>query len=109
MSKNLIEITKENFKQEIRESSLPVLLDFWGPNCRYCDALMPTVEELSETYASKIKFCKLNTAENRQVAKQFKIMSIPTLLFFKDGDVVAVLRGAVERQKIEEKLEALIN
>ena len=108
MSKDLIEITKDNFKQEIRESSLPVLLDFWGPNCRYCVALMPTVEELAETYGDKIKFCKMNTAENRQVAKQFKIMSIPTLVFFKDGEVVAVLRGAVERKKIEEKLEALI-
>ena len=109
MSESLIVITKENFKQEIRESSLPVMLDFWGPKCRYCDALMPTVVELAETYTGKIKFCKMNTAENRQVAKQFKIMSIPTLLFFKNGEVVAVLRGAVEREKIEEKLNALID
>ena len=109
MSENLIEITKDNFKQEVAESALPVLLDFWGPNCRYCDAIMPTVEELAETYANKIKFCKLNTAEHRQIARQFKIMSIPTLLFFKDGEVVAVLRGAAEREKIEEKLKALID
>ena len=109
MSENLIVITKENFKQEVRESELPVLLDFWGPNCRYCDAIMPTVEELSETYAGKIKFCKLNTAENRHLARQFKIMSIPTLLFFKDGEVVAVLRGAVDPGKIEGKLKVLID
>jgi len=108
MSENLMEITKDNFKQEVRESPLPVLLDFWGPKCRYCDALMPTVEELAETYAGKIKFCKTNTAENRHLAKQFKIMSIPTLFFFKNGEVVAVLRGAAPREKIEEQLKALI-
>ena len=109
MSKNLIEITKDNFEQEVRESSLPVLLDFWSPKCMPCLGLMPTVEQLAETYAGKIKFCKINTIENRRMAIQFRIMSIPTLLFFKDGNVVAQLQGARRREEIEEKLNALID
>jgi len=109
MSEKLIEITKNNFRQEVRESPLPVFLDFWGPHCRPCLGLMPTVEALAEIYAGKIKFCKINTAENRHLAKEFKIMSIPTLLFFKNGEIVATLLGAHRRETIEEKLNALID
>jgi len=109
MSKKLIEITKDNFAEEIKESPLPVLLDFWGPKCMPCLGLMPTVEELAETYDGKMKFCKLNTAENRPMAIQFKIMSIPTLLFFKNGEVIARLQGARESEEIEEKIKAIID
>ena len=109
MSEYLIEITKDNFEQEVRESLLPVLLDFWGPHCRPCLGLMPTIEALAETYAGKIKFCKINTTEHRHMAMRFKIMSIPTLLFFKDGEIVEVVKGAATREKIEEKLNALLD
>lgn len=108
MSQYLIEITNDSFQQEVRESQLPVLVDFWGPNCMPCLGLMPTIEALADAYAGKIKFCKLNTAENRRMTKEFKIMSIPTLLFFKNGEIVAVLRGAASREKIEEKLKTLM-
>lgn len=108
MSENLIEITKDNFEQEVKESPLPVLLDFWGPKCMPCLGLMPTIEALAETYDGKMKFCKLNTAENRRMAIHFKVMSIPTLLFFKNGEIVARVQGAREREEIEEKIQALI-
>lgn len=108
MSENLIEITKENFEQEVKESQLPVLLDFWGPKCVPCMGLMPTVEELAETYAGKVKFCKINTAANRRMAIQLKVMSLPTFQFYKNGEVIAELQGAFGREEIEEKLKELI-
>lgn len=109
MSPNLIEITTDSFQQEVRESPLPVLVDFWGPNCMPCLGLMPIIEALADAYVGKIKICKLNTAKNRRMAKEFKIMSIPTLLFFKNGEVVTILRGAASRDKIEEKLKTLMD
>lgn len=108
MSENLIAITKENYEQEVKQSDLPVLLDFWGPKCVPCMGLMPTVEELAEVYAGKVKFCKVNTAENRRLAIQLKVMSLPTFQFYKNGEVVAELQGSFGREEIEEKVKALI-
>jgi thioredoxin 1 len=105
---NLVEITKENFEQEVKQSDLPVLLDFWGPKCVPCLGLMPTVEELSQVYAGKLKFCKLNTAENRRLAIQLKVMSLPTFQFYKNGEVVGELQGSFGREEIEEKIKAVI-
>jgi len=108
MSENLIAITKENYEQEVKQSDIPVLLDFWGPKCVPCMGLMPTVEELSEVYAGKVKFCKVNTAENRRLAIQLRVMSLPTFQFYKNGEVVAELQGSFGREEIEEKVKALI-
>lgn len=108
MSENLTEITKDNFEQEVKASPLPVLLDFWGPKCVPCMGLMPTVEELSEIYVGKVKFCKINTAANRRMAIQLKVMSLPTFQFYKNGEVVAELQGTFGREEIEEQIKALI-
>lgn len=108
MSENLIAITKENYEQEVKQSDIPVLLDFWGPKCVPCMGLMPTVEELAEVYAGKVKFCKVNTAENRRLAIQLRVMSLPTFQFYKNGEVVAELQGSFGREEIEEKVKALI-
>lgn len=105
---NLTELTKENFEQEVFQSDLPVLVDFWGPKCVPCMGLMPLVEELAAKYAGKVKFCKVNTAENRRLAIQVKVMSLPTFQFYNKGELVAELNGQFGQTEIEEKLNALI-
>jgi thioredoxin 1 len=109
MTDGIIDITKENFKQEVLQSQLPVLLDFWGPRCIPCKRLMPIFEELAEDYAGKVKFCKINTSENRSLTQQFNVMSIPTLHFYKDGSIKRTLRGAVSREEIEEQLTVILD
>lgn len=105
---NLIALTKDNFEQEVVASGLPVLVDYWGPKCVPCMGLMPVVEELAGKYAGKVKFCKVNTAENRRLAIQVKVMSLPTFQFYKNGELVAELQGTFGQEEIEEKLNALI-
>ncbi|WP_371363443.1 Thioredoxin [Sporomusa rhizae] len=105
---NLTELTKENFEQEVFQSDLPVLVDFWGPKCVPCMGLMPLVEELAAKYAGKVKFCKVNTTENRRLAIQVKVMSLPTFQFYNKGELVAELNGQFGQTEIEEKLNALI-
>lgn len=109
MTENVIEISKENFQQEVLKSHLPVLLDFWGPRCIPCMRLMPIFEELAATHVGKIKFCKVNTSENRSLTHQFNVMTIPTLYFYKNGNIIATHRGAVSREKLEEQLKILLD
>ena len=104
----LIELTKENFDQEVLQCDLPVLVDFWGPRCVPCLGLMPAVEELAGTYAGKMKFAKVNTAENRRLAIQLKVMSLPTFQFYKNGELVGELQGGFGLEEIEEKIKAVI-
>lgn len=105
---NLLAITKENFEQEVLQSSIPVLLDFWGPKCAPCLALMPEVEELASIYDGKVKFCKINSAENRRLAMELKVMSLPTFQFYKDGQLVGQLQTSFGREEIEAQLKTLI-
>lgn len=92
----MVIVDKENFEQEVVKSDLPVVVDIWGPKCGPCLALMPSVEKLSEEYAGKIKFCKLNSAENRRLCITLKVMANPTILFYKGGENVKRLVGADE-------------
>ncbi|MEN6567053.1 MAG: thioredoxin family protein [Veillonellales bacterium] len=108
MSNNLIAITKENFDEEVKQSKQPVLVDFWGPRCVPCMGLMPTVEELAETYDGKVKFCKVNTAENRRLVIQLRVMSLPTFQFYKNGTLVSELQGSFGQEEIEEKIQLLL-
>lgn len=105
----MLEIDKDNFEAEVEKSDLPVVLDFWGPQCGPCLALMPDVEKLAESFAGKIKFCKLNVAGNRRVCIQLKVMSVPTFLFYKGGECKDRLVGdEVNLDAIKAKAEALI-
>ncbi len=87
----MLEINAENFEAEVLKSDKPVLLDFWGTKCEPCKALMPAVEKLAEKYGDKIKFCKLNTAENRRLAISQKVLGLPTIAMYKDGSKVEEL------------------
>lgn len=91
----MIELTKENCDAEVRQSDLPAVVDFWGPACGPCKALMPHFHELAEKpeYAGKVKFCTVDTSQNKRVAIAFKVMGLPTFLFWKGGVEVARLSG----------------
>lgn len=105
----MLEIDKDNFTQEVEESAIPVVLDFWGPQCGPCLALMPEVEKLAEGYAGKVKFAKVNVAGNRRLCIQLKVMSVPTILFYKGGECKERLSGEdVSVDAIKAKADALM-
>ena len=97
----MLVIDKDNFQTEVIQSGLPVIVDFWGPQCAPCLALLPEVEKLAEEYEGKIKIGKLNSAENRRFCMSQKIMGLPTFLFYKNGECRERLSGD------EAKLEAI--
>jgi len=104
----VIDITDQTFEEEVIKSDLPVLLDLWAPWCRPCLMVAPVVEKLAEKYNDRFKFCRLNVDENPQTAAKYQIMSIPTLLLFKDGKVVDTVIGAVPEQALQPKIERLL-
>ncbi len=105
----MIELTKENCDVEVKESTLPVVMDFWGPACGPCMALMPKYLEIAEKYEGKAKFCKVDTSQNKRVAINFKVMSLPTILFWKDGKEFARLGGTdATAENIEAKVVEMI-
>jgi thioredoxin 1 len=99
------QVTDASFKQDVLESDVPVLVDFWAPWCGPCRMVAPVVEEIAEQYAGKVKVVKLNTDENPQVANQYGIRSIPTLMIFKEGQRVDMVVGAVPKSTLANTIE----
>jgi len=102
------DITDQNFDDEVLKSTLPVLIDIWAPWCGPCRMVEPVVEKLAEKYDQRFKFCRLNIDQNPQTATNYQIMSIPTLIFFKDGKIADRVIGAVPERVLEPKIEALL-
>ena len=103
-----INLNDENFKKEVLEADLPVLVDFWASWCGPCKMLGPVIEKLADDDQGKVKVCKVNIDEGKSSAAEYGIMSIPTLIIFKDGKVVDKFTGVLPKAKLEEKLEAIL-
>lgn len=93
-------ITSKNFNEEVLNSKIPVLVDFWASWCGPCKMMLPVVEEIEKEMEGKAKICKVNVDEDRDLAMKYDIMSIPTFLVFKDGKVVNSILGVQDKQKI---------
>ncbi len=100
MSSNLIQVTDATFEQEVINSSLPVLVDFWAPWCGPCLMVAPVIEQIAETYHNQLKVVKVNVDENPGVSARYQIMSIPTLILFKGGQPVDSVVGALPRNQL---------
>jgi thioredoxin 1 len=103
-----ITATEQNFKSEVLESKVPVLVDFWAEWCGPCRMIAPAIEELSKEFDGKAKIAKVNVDEQPNLAGQYGVRSIPTLLFFRDGKVVEQLVGAAPKGTLAGKLNGLI-
>lgn len=101
------QFTDDNFKAEVLEAELPVLVDFYADWCGPCKMMAPVVEALAAEYEGRVKIGKLNVDQSPDTAGQYGIMSIPTLLFFKNGEVVNKIVGAVPKSDLEQALDAL--
>ena len=98
-----IEVTDLNFETEVLGSQVPVLVDFWAPWCAPCRMVAPVLEEIAQEYEGRVKIAKMNT-DNNSMAINYHIRSIPTMLLFKDGEVVEQIIGAVPKKQITDKL-----
>ena len=104
----MLEVTVDSFEQEVLKSEIPVVIDLWAPWCGPCKALTPTLESVATDYEGKIKVVKLNIDDNPSIAAQYQVMSIPTLLFFKGGKVESQVIGLVGKDKIANKIDAML-
>ncbi len=109
MAEGILDVTTDTWEKEVLNSDGLVMIDFWAVWCGPCRMIAPTVEELAKEYSGKVKVVKLNTDENPDIASRYKIMGIPTLMFFKAGQKVDQIVGAVPKAQLKSKLDALLS
>ena len=101
----VLELTDDNFEQEVLSSDTPVLVDFWAEWCMPCRMLAPTIDELANEFTGRVKVGKVDTDSNRDVSLKFDINAIPTVLLFKDGEVLRKFVGVTSKQEFADELE----
>jgi len=104
----LLTITEQNFDSEVVNSSLPVLIDFWAEWCGPCKMIGPMVKDVAEEYSGKLKVGKVNVDEFGTIAQKYRILSIPTLLFFKNGEVVSQMVGAAPKKELLRHIDKVL-
>ena len=105
---DVLQVTDENFDETIMKSDLPAIVDFWAEWCGPCKMVGPVVEELAREYQGRVKVAKMDVDENRQTPGKFGIRNIPTLMLFKDGEVVQTIIGAHPKSYIDGELQKLL-
>jgi len=104
----LVNLTDNNFNDEVSKSDLPVLVDFWAQWCMPCKVLNPILGELSKEYDGKVKFAKLDVEEGQSVASKFGIMSVPTIILFKDGKIKDQVVGLLSKEELKKKIDTIL-
>jgi thioredoxin 1 len=102
---NALEVTDSTFEQEVKNSSIPVLVDFWAPWCGPCRKISPIIDEIAGEFAEKVKVVKINTDENLRTAQEYSISGIPSILIFKNGEAVERLVGLMQKSQIISNIE----
>jgi len=108
MAGTISEVSDSNFQAEVIESETPVLVDFWAPWCGPCRMVAPVLEEIAQEKGDALKIVKLNTDENQQTAIAYEVLSIPTLILFKNGQIAKKVIGAYPKRKLEAELEPVL-
>ncbi len=108
MAENLVVVNDSNWEDEVINSDVPVLVDFWAPWCMACKMIAPIVEEMSGEYSGKLKVGKLNVDENPSTAAKYGIRNIPTVLLIKNGDVAEKVVGVVGKDKLTEAVDSVL-
>ncbi len=102
---NALEVNEANFHEEVIEATVPVLADFWAPWCGYCQRLAPILDDLAGDAGGKFKVVKVNVDANRSLAQKFGVMSLPTMILFKNGEEVEKIVGFMPKANIEAKIK----
>lgn len=108
MADNILDLTDESFEELVKSSDKPLMVDFWAPWCGPCKAIAPSVEALAGEYGDQMTFAKVNVDDNPLSPSKFGVQAIPTLIFFKDGEVAEQITGMVAKEKLEETLKKLL-
>ena len=108
MADGIIEVNDSSFDTEVLNSDTPVLVDFWAPWCGPCRAIAPIIEELVSSFGDKVKFAKCNVDDNPVTPGKYGIKAIPTLIFFKNGEVTDQITGMVAKSKLEDALKKVL-
>ena len=105
----LVDVTDQTFDAEVLKASMPVLIDMWAPWCGPCRMVEPLLKKLSDKYQGKVKFCRMNVDENQKTPSQYRVMSIPNMLFIKNGKVIDTAVGAMPEAALQSKVDALLS
>lgn len=104
-SDKIVNVTDDSFESEVKQSQVPVLVDFWASWCAPCKAISPMIDDLADQFDGQVKVCKVNVDENPATPGQFGVRGIPTLILFKDGEVLDQVVGAVPKGQLEDLLK----